>query len=505
MSLSRLVAVGFLVSGSLPLLAAAVYEKSNAVPPKPAREFRGAWVATVKNIDWPSKPGLPAAQQKAELIAILDRAAQLQLNAIIFQVRPACDALYSSSLEPWSEYLTGQMGKAPEPSYDPLAFAVAEAHQRGLELHAWFNPFRARYPINYSPASANHVSKTRPQLVRSYGKYLWLDPGEKGAQEYSLGVIMDVVKRYDIDGVHLDDYFYPYAETNATGDKLDFPDWASWKRYGAAGKLNRADWRRENINSFVESVYRAIKAHKPWVKFGISPFGIWRPGYPTGIKGLDAYGQLFADSRKWLANGSVDYFSPQLYWPIHPATQSYSLLLDWWSDQNVKGRHLWPGLNTARVGDPWKADEIINQIRVARNQKGATGTIHWSMKTLMQNRGGVADQLLKQVNSAPSLVPASTWLDNVSPGQPVLSATNGVSSVETKFVWQPTGPEKVWLWVVQLQSRGVWTTEILPASQTSRSVARNHSLASVMAVSAVDRCGNLSKPAVIELRSDASR
>src|SRR5712691_12875033 len=165
MSLSRLVAVGFLLSGSLPLLAAAVYEKSNEVPPKPAREFRGAWVATVKNIDWPSKPGLTTAQQKAELIAILDRAAQLHLNAVIFQVRPACDALYASSFEPWSEYLTGQMGKEPEPFYDPLAFAIAEAHSRGLELHAWFNPYRARQAAAKSPISSNHISKTHPQLV----------------------------------------------------------------------------------------------------------------------------------------------------------------------------------------------------------------------------------------------------------------------------------------------------------------------------------------------------
>src|SRR5207302_90497 len=180
-------------------LPAATYQPSRVAAPGPFREFRGAWVATVGNIDWPSRKDLTVPEQKAELVAIMDRAVQLKLNAIIFQVRPACDALYASDIEPWSEYLTGTMGKAPEPFYDPLAFAVEEAHKRGLELHAWFNPYRARILASQSPVSASHVSKSRPQLVRQYGKHLWLDPGEKEVQDYSLSVVMDVVKRYDID------------------------------------------------------------------------------------------------------------------------------------------------------------------------------------------------------------------------------------------------------------------------------------------------------------------
>src|SRR5436309_8529319 len=210
----------------------ATYESCSIAPPKPLREFRGAWVATVANIDWPSKPGLSTSEQKAELISILNRAAQLKLDAIIFQVWPACDALYASSIEPWSEYLTGIMGNAPEPFYDPLSFAVEEAHKRALELHAWFNPYRAHHNAAKSLISANHISKTRPQLVRQYGKFLWLDPGEKEVQDYSLSVMQDVVKRYDIDGVHIDDYFYPYKEPDAAGQDLDFPDDASWKRAG---------------------------------------------------------------------------------------------------------------------------------------------------------------------------------------------------------------------------------------------------------------------------------
>src|SRR5205807_10205694 len=242
---------------------AATYQPSNIVPPKPLREFRGAWVASVANIDWPSRKDLSTAEQKTELLAILDRAQRLKLNTIILQVRPACDALYSSQIEPWSEYLTGTMGKPPEPFYDPLAFAIEEAHKRGLELHAWFNPYRARLLAAKSPVSATHISKTHPQLVRHYGKLLWLDPGEKDVQDYSLNVVMDVVNRYDIDGVHFDDYFYPYKEADASGNDLDFPDDASWQRFGAGGKLSRDDWRRENVNTFIQRVYRSIKTAKP--------------------------------------------------------------------------------------------------------------------------------------------------------------------------------------------------------------------------------------------------
>ena len=203
-----------------PLLGCAAeksFSASDIVPPAPVREFRAAWIATVGNSSWPSKSGLTTAQQKAELIAILDRAVALKLNAVILQVRPASDALYASSIEPWSEYLTGVQGRAPSPYYDPLAFAITEAHQRGLELHAWFNPFRAHHFQATSPIANSHVSKTHPEWVRGYGKYLWLDPGEPAVRDYSLRVVMDVVKRYDVDGIHFDDYFYPYREKSSQG------------------------------------------------------------------------------------------------------------------------------------------------------------------------------------------------------------------------------------------------------------------------------------------------
>ena len=224
------------------------FSAGKIVPPPPAREFRAVWIATVGNSCWPSKPGLSTAQQKAELIAILDRAAALKLNAVIFQVRPACDALYASSLEPWSEYLTGVQGRAPSPFYDPLAFAIAEAHKRGLELHAWFNPFRAHHFQSVSPIAPNHISRTQPELVRSYAKYLWLDPGDPAVRDYSLRVVMDVLKRYDVDGIHFDDYFYPYKEKNSSGNEIDFPDGATWKKFGVNSGLSRDDWRRQNVD-----------------------------------------------------------------------------------------------------------------------------------------------------------------------------------------------------------------------------------------------------------------
>ena len=371
--------------------ASVSYGPSTVEPPWVPREFRAAWVATVGNIDWPSKPGLPVKEQKAEMVAILDRAANLHLNAILFQVRPVCDALYASPIEPWSYYLTGTMGKAPEPFYDPLAFAVAEAHQRGLELHAWFNPYRAGHPSTKLPFAPNHISQTHPNLVRHYGPFLWLDPGEREVQDYSFNVVMDVVKRYDIDGVAFDDYFYPYKEKDLQQKEIDFPDYQSWKRYGAGGRLTRDDWRRENINNFIRRVYTAIKAEKPWVKFGVSPFGIWQPGHPKQITGLNAYTKLYADARKWLMNGWMDYCSPQLYWAVGDPEHSFPILLRWWTAQNPKHRNIWPGLNSERVGvnrpgGIWKAEEIANQINLTRERcDGAAGEAQYSMRSLMQD------------------------------------------------------------------------------------------------------------------------
>ncbi len=363
------------------LAAAVVLHLSRAIAAEP--EFRAAWVATVFNIDWPSKPGLSADEQKAQFRALLDRAAELKLNAILLQVRPASDALYASKIEPWSQFLSGTQGVSP--GYDPLEFAITEAHARGIELHAWMNPFRASASADTTLAP-NHVAKLHPEWVRRFGTQLWLDPGEPAARDYVISVMSDVVRRYAVDGLHIDDYFYPYPKPGLT-----FSDDATFARHGA-GK-DRGDWRRQNIDRFVETMYRSVKAIRPNARVGISPFGIWRPGVPEGIEaGLDAYGQLFADSRRWLAQGWCDYLAPQLYWSIQPGKQSFPALLEWWRAQS-NGKPVWPGIASDRIGAARPAQEIVEQIALTRKGTTSPGHIHWSMKALLKNQGGIADKL----------------------------------------------------------------------------------------------------------------
>lgn len=460
------------------------------VPPAPQREFRAAWIATVGNSCWPSKPGLTTAQQQAELIAIFDRAAALKLNAVIFQVRPACDALYESKIEPWSEYLTGVQGVAPKPFYDPLAFAITEAHKRGLELHAWFNPFRAHHAQSKAPICAGHIGKTRPELVRSYGKYLWLDPGDPAVRDYSVRVVMDVLKRYDVDGIHFDDYFYPYREKNSAGAEIDFPDDATWKKSGAASGLARDDWRRHNVDVFMEQVYHAIKAEKPAVKFGISPFGIWRPGNPPSIKGFDAYDEIYADSLKWLREGWCDYLAPQLYWGIAPPQTSFTTLLDWWNAQNTRHRHIWPGMDSLKVGEKWQPAEIVNQINVTRRHANA-GHIHWSVMALMKN-SALDAALAKEIYQQPALIPASPWLNSTSPPSPKLSVNIWKKSVHAE--WKNSTGERAAGWVLQSRTDGNWTTQIFPANRLDAYL--NNTNPDAIVIRSVGRTGNLSEPVV---------
>ena len=486
------------VLGCLAVCAGTLAAQTSAPPPVP-REFRGLWVATVANMDWPT-PGASTWDQQRELLAILDRAASLHLNAVIFQVRPGADALYKSPYEPWSRFLTGRQGRAPEPPWDPLAFAVEEAHKRGLELHAWFNPYRAAYARDTLPART-HISETNPGLVRSYGPYLWMDPGDPAVRRRTLRAIVDVVKRYDVDGVHIDDYFYPYPELK-NGKKIDFPDAATYARYRKnGGKLAKDDWRRDNVNRLVESIYEEVHAVKPSVRVGISPFGIWRPGNPPQIKGFDAYSEIYADSKKWLQNGWADYFVPQLYWPIGAREQSYPVLYDWWESQNTKKRHLWPGLASYRVGENSarniSAQEIIDEIDSTRVRGGDQGHVHFNTKALMTDPDGLNEKLATLYRDQ-ALVPASPWLGAKRPSKPAISLKRSAATGEYSLSLTPAKGEKVWLWTVRTYVNGEWNSEVLPGWLRVHRLAFPH--VSQVYVTAVTRTGIESSPAVFGLK-----
>ncbi len=514
MTFTRIRSIALSLLGVLVLQSVCAAENPSALPtpPVPGRELRGAWIASVFNIDWPSRKGLPVAQQRAELIRILDRVVELKFNAVFFQIRPSCDALYPSQLEPWSEFLTGEMGKAPYPYYDPLELAVEEAHKRGLELHAWLNPYRAYIFSNgrKENISADHISKKHPEWVRRYGKHLWLDPSETGVRDHVCAVIRDIVTRYDVDGIHFDDYFYPYREqVNEHTKSTEFPDEPSWKKYiETGGKLKRDDWRRDNVNILVERLHKEIKEVKPWVRFGISPFGIWKSGVPPQIKGLDAYDVLYADSRKWIYEGWMDYIAPQLYWAIDAPQQSYPVLLKWWTQQNPKHRHIWPGNSTSHVSGKWTAEEIINQIKLTRAQTGATGNILWNLKRVLNNDAGLGEALVSEAYVHDALAPSYPWLSTNLPPQPELKLKKGK---QLNARWNPGEPVEVksadgkkdpmvskpWLWVVQMHSMEGWTTEVLPAEDLKLVVEED---IDAVAVTAVNRYGNLSAPAVVSVK-----
>jgi uncharacterized lipoprotein YddW (UPF0748 family) len=457
------------------------------------------WLATVGNLDWPSRPGLPVPQQQEELLALLDRAQALHLNAVIFQVRPSGDAMYESQLEPWSSYLTGRQGIAPSPRWDPLAFAIREAHARGLELHAWFNPYRAKDSGFRGQVSPLHPSRRFPTAAKRYGSLLWMDPGDETVSRHTVRVILDVVKRYDVDGVHIDDYFYPYPEISRRGGILPFPDDLSYNRYRrGGGSLERNDWRRHNVNLFVEALHDGIRSVKPYVKFGISPFGIWRPGEPAGVAGLDAYEQLYADARLWLREGWADYFAPQLYWTMNAPEQRYADLLRWWGEQNVFRRHIWPGNFTSRVGTrpDWPASELVNQVIATRADRTATGNVHFSMRALMTNQRGVADSLANRVYRSPALIPASPWLPGEAPSAPrARIAPDGPSRIQACLGdTSLTAPK--W-WVLRVKRAGEWTHRVLPGAVRAMALGALGPGDS-LALSAVDRTGRESAPTLAE-------
>lgn len=466
------------------------------VLPEINREFRAAWIATVANINWPTKNSLSTEQQKAEAIQILDLLQKLNFNAVVFQARPSADALYKNDLEPWSYFLTGQTGKAPSPYYDPLEFWISEAHKRGMELHVWLNPYRAHHTTGGNVTSESMASKMSRETYKLRNGMYWMDPSDEKVQNHVSAVIKDMVKRYDIDAIHIDDYFYPYKEYN--GGK-DFPDTKTWTVYqNSGGTLSKADWRRANVNKFIKRIHEEIKAEKSYVKFGISPFGIWKPGYPSDITGSSQYDELFADARLWLNEGWCDYYAPQLYWR-EEGPQRFSSLLKWWKQETPKNVHLWPGLNTVGVKDvPDKAEEISNQIQITRSVLGNnSGVIHYSVDGISKNYA--MQTALQNLYKEKALVPASPWIKTEPVLKPELNAKKSGSNAEIHFLSR--NPQQAKHFILYSKYGNQWQTEILNGEEHTKFLPLVNSGVTLthLALKAVDRLGNESDYVAVKI------
>jgi uncharacterized lipoprotein YddW (UPF0748 family) len=388
---------------------------------QPKYEFRAAWVATVTNIDWPSKGNLSVDSQKEEFIKLLNLHQRNGLNAVVVQVRPASDALYPSPYEPWSEWLTGRQGRPPSPFYDPLQFMIEETHKRGMEFHAWCNPYRAEFTIGSSSISPSHITRVHPEWFLSYGGTRYFDPGNKEAQKYVTAVIRDIVSRYDIDAVHFDDYFYPYRVAGK-----HFPDDESFRKYGNG--MTESEWRRSNVDSIIVMLSRAIKEENKFCKFGISPFGVWRnkdqdeEGSDTKA-GVTNYDDLYADILLWLQKDWIDYVAPQIYWEFGHPRAAFEILLEWWS-RHTYGKHLYIGQGIYRAYEnnpPWKkAAELPKQIRKIREYPTVNGSIYFSSKSFVRNPNGWNDSLQNNYYRYPALIPPMKWIDSTIPKMPVV-------------------------------------------------------------------------------------
>ena len=425
--------------------------QSNAQPSAPKREFRAAWVATVNNIDWPSR-GLTADQQRAEFVSILNQHQQAGLNAVVVQVRSVCDALYPSALEPWAEVLTGKQGQSP--GYDPMAFMLAECRKRGMEFHAWFNPYRAVSNAQTAQLDPNHVVRKHPDWLLAQGTLRVLNPGLPAVRAYVTSIIMDVVRRYDIDGVHFDDYFYPYPPAAGTLPFNDDSTYTAQRR----GIANRADWRRDNVNLLVKQVSDSIRAVKPWVKFGISPFGIWQnktASQPLGsaTNGLQGYSEIYADARLWVQSGWLDYVAPQLYWNIGLTIADYSILVPWWQavvQNSPDRRHLYIGQAAYRVGGAtenatWNMPgHMPAQLRMNR-AAGIPGSIFYNTNTFNRNPLGMRDSLrTKAFYGRPALLPLMSWKGTTPPSAPTqLMAQRTGNTVLLRWQKPATGPAEL--------------------------------------------------------------
>jgi len=365
------------------------------------REFRGVWIATVSNINYPSAQGLSVEQQQQQLRDLLDVMVAHNLNAALFQIRPESDALYASEIEPWSRYLMGTQGQ--DPGFDPLAYLIEQAHPLGIEVHAWVNPYRAKANLGSSLAPG-HIALDQPQYAYEYGNLLWMDPGAEAVQERTIDVILDVVDRYDVDGIHFDDYFYPYPNGEP------FPDFDTYQDYlDGGGALMLDDWRRDNVHVLVEVLYESIVGTRDHVRFGISPFGIYRPGMPPGIVGLDQYAEIYSDPLVWLDEGWVDYLAPQLYWPTTQTQQAYEPLLEWWSSMTSEGRYIFTGNYLSQIGSSgaWSVDEVLTQVDLSRTYRdlGSMGNIYFHIEPFQSDTLGVGTALAETFYEVPVLTP----------------------------------------------------------------------------------------------------
>jgi len=412
----------------------------------PISELRGAWIATVANIDWPSKPGLPVERQKAEFDSLLDVLKAMNLNAVFVQVRPSGDAFYNSASVPWSKFLTGEQGLPPaDSSYDPLRYMIKAAHDRRMEFHAWLNPYRATWDLDTANLSLIHPLRSLPPAVKKqwffrYGRRYYFNPANPFVRQYLVNVVRDIITRYDVDGIHFDDYFYPYKEQ---GEALnDYNEFASNPR----GFTNIEDWRRDNVNKLIQDVSQVVKKFKPFLRFGIGPFGVWRNADRDPTNGSDtragitSYDDLYADVLLWLKNGWIDYVAPQLYWSIGYPPADYQKLVDWWS-KHTYGRHLYIGHAAYKIANSpndanWnKPEEISKQVALNRSNPNVHGSIYYSVKPLFRNPLGVQDTIINKLYQYPALVPSIPTMAKTPPATPQICRVKGTPST-VKLAWQ---------------------------------------------------------------------
>ena len=465
------------------------------------QEMRGSWLVTVHNIDWPKEPGSSTERQQTELRNLLDRAQKIGLNTVLFQVRDVADAFYPSQIEPWSAFLTGYQGRAPQPFWDPLDFAIQEAHKRGLELHAWLNPYRVGY-LQQSRFDPKHIFRQRPDLIRLYDDSYWLDPGNPDSETYILKVVRDIVSRYpDLDGIHYDDYFYPYPKAG-----LPFRDDVTRKAYATNQAL--AGWRRKNINQLVAKTYQLIKSINPYLSFGISPFGIWQNNQPSGVRGLESFHELYADSRKWLQKGWVDYIAPQFYWAIDAPRQPYRPMLEWWLSQNTQDRLVMAGINVVNLKTEGNVDfqEVRQKVHLRREYKG-NGELYYSLgkiepKEWQQNFRALYPYQALPVVTGPNRPPLPEPKIQIK----VKNQHNASVDQAKNFIWELSwslpsvadpdwGMQKAKFWIMYYKKGGVWSYRIFPKWVQGIKINAQKSLdPDLFAVAAVDRgnaIGNL--------------